>query len=215
MIKFISRSSAYVVLLFSSMFASSYLFEGSSVALISIFVFFAVVGELFFSTVLNYHKKYDNFKKMIFAVICILMSIIGVFMISEAMRIRKHVALVKNNVSVTLAESNKTRALAINHKNEIIAVSAGLLNKTGWDKNELIGNSVEDLIVNFKRQEFQKQIENYNDVWVLQENQVMSFKTKNGSVIKLPMTIVMCKLSQDKLLYNDDVLLLMLAEEKD
>jgi PAS domain S-box-containing protein len=197
------------------MFASSYLFEGSSVALISIFVFFAVVGELFFSTVLNYHKKYDNFKKMIFAVICILMSIIGVFMISEAMRIRKHVALVKNNVSVTLAESNKTRALAINHKNEIIAVSAGLLNKTGWDKNELIGNSAEDLIVNFKRQEFQKQIENYNDVWVLQENQVMSFKTKNGSVIKLPMTIVMCKLSQDKLLYNDDVLLLMLAEEKD
>lgn len=144
----------------------------------------------------------------------------GGVMLHNAMKVReagRTQEYMERRLTGAFNGSEKTIALATNDHDTTVAISGGLLRKIGFARNEVLNKPVTNIIPEFDIKQAKADVlalrEANHAGWLVRETRAMRFKTKDGKIISIDMTIIACRIASDRII-DRDVIFLMLAEEQ-
>lgn len=167
---------------------------------------------------LSNRQTYARALAYVFALIGL--AFFGGVMLHNAMKVReanRSQEYMERRLTGAFNGSEKTIALATNDHDTTVAISGGLLRKIGYTRAEVLNKPVTNIIPEFDIKQAKADVLSLREVahagWLVRETRPMRFKTKDGKILSIDMTIIACRIASDRIM-DRDVLFLMLAEEQ-
>lgn len=217
------RVPAQLFSLFVAFQVTSSFANGSLAVLLSVYTLGAFVVELF-PFILprksreNDHSSYCWTRATLYGICLATMVVSGLVLAREGLSISEHRSVVDSSsrrVISAINDDEKTIALVSDDQHLVVAITKKLLERLGYERDELIGKSVEAIIPGFVRATAIRDVIALHDRghvgYIVRHDESVEFRDKSGRKVIVPMQVVAFRLSVDRVVPRD-VLFLMLAD---